>query len=93
MANRLAASTQNFKNGILSLISLRTADEETRKSQLGFISEDANPVLYRYASEMSGTERTPGFLEEGTFDDWPEYLESYVADYLADLGYEVTKAG
>ncbi len=93
MANRLAASSQNFKNGILSLISLRTADEETRKSQLGFISEDANPVLYRYASEMSGTERMPGFLEEGTFDDWPEYLESYVADYLADLGYEVTKAG
>lgn len=42
---------------------------------------------------MTGKETTPQFLEDGTFEDWAEYLESFVADYLADLGHEVTKAG
>ena len=91
MANRLPASSNDFKNGIVNLISLRTADEEARKQQLGFISESANPVLYRYAAEMSEKEASPKFLEDGTFEDWAEYLESFVADYLADLGYEVAK--
>ena len=56
-------------------------------------AEKAFSLLASYVEKMEEEAPRPRYFEDGTFEDWPEYLTDFLADYLTDLGYEMTKAG
>ena len=92
-ADRILANSWGFAKSVERVIFLRTAGEKDRRQEMTFIDEKTEGVLFRYAEAMTGKDATPRFHEDDTYDDWPAFIEGFIADYLADLGYEVTKAG
>ena len=102
-ADRLAPVSFCLKQSFSELLRLRSAGSEERERWRVMLKDgtmgDAEDAEKAYSLLTSYVEKTeeeasrPRYFEEGTFDDWPEYLSDFLADYLADLGYEVTKAG
>ena len=101
-ADRLAPVSFCLKQSFSELLRLRSAGSEERERWRVMLKDgtmgDAEDAEKAYSLLTSYVEKTeeeasrPRYFEEGTFDDWPEYLSDFLADYLADLGYEVTKA-
>ena len=101
--NRLAPLSFCLKQSFSELLRLRSAGAEERerwrvmmKDGTMGAAEDAEKafsLLASYVEKMEEEAPRPRYFEDGTFEDWPEYLADFLADYLADLGYEMTKAG
>ena len=99
--NRLAPLSFCLKQSFSELLRLRSAGAEERErwrvmmkdGTMGAVedAEKAFSLLTFYVEKMEEEAPRPRYFEDGTFEDWPEYLTDFLADYLADLGLEATK--
>ncbi|MBR5742353.1 MAG: extracellular solute-binding protein [Clostridia bacterium] len=99
--DRLAPLSFCLKQSFSELLRLRSAGAEERerwrvmmKDGTMGAAEDAEKafsLLTFYVEKMEEEAPRPRYFEDGTFEDWPEYLADFLADYLADLGLEATK--
>ena len=99
--DRLPSFSHNLSVSFEMLLDLRRCGAEERRRTLregiSLLDPEGSAIacslLITYMEKEETTDPVPRYFEEGTFEDWPEYLAGFLADYLADLGYEVTKAG
>ena len=99
--DRLPSFSHNLSVSFEMLLDLRRCGTEERirtlREGLSLLDPEGSAIacslLITYLEKEETTDPMPRYFEEETYEDWSEYLTGFLADYLADLGYEVTKAG
>ena len=91
--DRMSFSPAWLTGQVATVCGMRTVDRETREQQLcDALDERTEPVARRWVEAMTHKDGVPRFFEEGTYTDWPAFIESVIVDCLAELGYGVTNA-